>query len=345
MCSRSTGAASRHCGSAASRRSCARPDRPEESAGSLIGIRPLPNGRRKGRPSSAHASWRAGQLSERHRYDSEVRRPFRFGLHFWELPTDGWRERVQRYEQLGFSTIAFTDHVVFPQWEPLTALAAIAAVTDRIGLGTLVLDVGLRNPVVTAKAAATVERISGGRLELGLGAGYVKANFAAAGVPFDRGVDRVARLEEAVTLMRRLWTEPSTTLHGRFYRVTDSPMVSPEAIRPRLLLGGGGRSMMHLAGRVADTASMIPRQTTGAWSVADSVPDSTMAAMLQKAAWVRAGADDVGRDPDAIELNTMVAKTIIGDHPGAAITREAAGAGLTVAELADSTLYLCGISE
>ena len=188
----------------------------------------------------------------------------------------------QRYEQLGFSNVTFTDHVVVPQWEPLTALAALAAVTDRIGLGTLVLDVALRNPVVTAKSAATVERISGGRLELGLGAGYVKANFAAAGVPFDRGIDRVARLEEAVTLMRRLWTEPSTTLHGRFYRVTDSPMVSPEAIRPRLLLGGGGRSMMHLAGRVADTVSMIPRQTTGEWSVADSVPDSTMAAMSRR---------------------------------------------------------------
>jgi alkanesulfonate monooxygenase SsuD/methylene tetrahydromethanopterin reductase-like flavin-dependent oxidoreductase (luciferase family) len=123
---------------------------------------------------------------ERHRYYSEVRRPFRFGLHFWELPIDGWPERVQRYEQFGFSTITFTDHVVFPQWEPLTALAAIAAVTDRIGLGTLVLDLALRNPVVTAKAAATVERISGGRLELGMGAGYVKANFAAPGVPFDR---------------------------------------------------------------------------------------------------------------------------------------------------------------
>ena len=167
-------------------------------------------------------------------------------------------------------------------------LAAIAAVTDRIGLDTLVLDVALRNPVVTAKSAATLERISGGRLELGLGAGYVKANFAAAGVPFDRGIDRVARLEEAMTLMRRLWTEPSTTMQGRFYRVTESPMVSPEAIRPLLLLGGGGRSMMHLAGRVADTVSMIrgrPRER-------GPLPircDSTMTAMSEKAAWVRSG--------------------------------------------------------
>lgn len=130
-----------------------------------------------------------------------------------------------------------------------------------------------------------MERISGGRLELGLGAGYVKANFAAAGVPFDRDIDRVARLEEAVT---------------------DAP----------------GRSRRRH--RLDD-----PQQTTGAWSVADSVPDSTMAAMAEKAAWVRTSAADVGRDPYAIELNTMVAKTIIGDHPEAAIAREAADAGLT----------------
>jgi alkanesulfonate monooxygenase SsuD/methylene tetrahydromethanopterin reductase-like flavin-dependent oxidoreductase (luciferase family) len=103
--------------------------------------------------------------------------------------------------------------------------------------------------------------------------------------------------------------------------------------------------MMHLAGRVADTVSMIPRQTTGTWSVPESVPDSTMAAMVEKAAWIRAGATDAGRDPDAIELNTMVATTVVGDEPEAAIAREAAAAGLSVADLSDSTLYLCGRAE
>jgi probable F420-dependent oxidoreductase len=274
-----------------------------------------------------------------------VGRPLRIGLHLWELPVEGWREQVQRYEQLGFSTITFTDHVVVPQWEPLTALAAIAAVTERIGLGTLVLDIGLRNPVVTAHAAATMYRLSAGRFELGLGAGYVAANFAAAGVPFDHAADRVARLGEAVELMRRLWTEPSTTLHGRFYDVTDSPMVAPEAVRPRILIGGGGPSMMHLAGRVSDTVSMIPRQSSGAWSVADSVPDSTMARMKEKAAWVRAGATESGKDPEAVHLSTMVAKTIVGDDPGVAIAREAAASGLAVPDLLDSTLYLCGTAD
>jgi alkanesulfonate monooxygenase SsuD/methylene tetrahydromethanopterin reductase-like flavin-dependent oxidoreductase (luciferase family) len=116
-----------------------------------------------------------------------VSAPFRFGIHLWELPLADWPERVRRYESLGFSTVTFTDHLVVPQWEPMVAVGAVAAVTERIRVGTLVLDAGLRDPVLTAKAAATVERLSGGRLEFGLGAGYVAANFAAAGLPFESG--------------------------------------------------------------------------------------------------------------------------------------------------------------
>lgn len=268
--------------------------------------------------------------------------PFRFGLHFWDLPIESWVDRVLTYERLGFSHITLTDHLVVPQWEPVAALGAIAAVTERIRVGTLVLDTALRDPVLTAKSAATLDRMSGGRFELGLGAGYVAANFAAAGLPFEPAADRVARLAEAVSLVRRLWSEPSTTMHGRFYRVTDSPMVARAPVRPRLLIGGGGRAVMHLGGRVADAVSMIPRQSSGTWSVIDSLPDSTMARMAQKAAWVREGAETEGRDPDAIELNTMVPTVIVGDDGSAAIAKEAETSGITRSEMDGSTLYLCG---
>src|SRR5580704_12101980 len=131
-------------------------------------------------------------------------RPFRFGLHLWELPTHDWAARVRRYEELGFSTITLTDHVVVPQWEPLTGLAAVAAVTEHLRVGSLVLDMGLRNPVLVAQAAATLERLSGGRLELGLGAGYVAQNFAAAGARFPAASDRIDRLDESIRLLGRL---------------------------------------------------------------------------------------------------------------------------------------------
>jgi alkanesulfonate monooxygenase SsuD/methylene tetrahydromethanopterin reductase-like flavin-dependent oxidoreductase (luciferase family) len=142
--------------------------------------------------------------------------------------------------------------------------------------------------------------------------------------------------------MRRLWTEPTTTMHGRFCSVTDSPMASSVPVRPRLLVGGGGPAVMHLGGRVADTVSMIPRQTSGTWSVVDSLPDSTLARMSEKAAWVREGAEAAGRDPDTVELNTMVPTIIAGDNVRAAVATEAASSGVTVDEIDGSCLYLCG---
>ena len=108
-------------------------------------------------------------------------RGVRFGLHFWALPKDSWRERVRHYEELGFSSITFTDHQVVSQWEPIAALAAVAPITTSVAIGTLVLDMGLRNPVLTAKAAATLELLSGGRLELGLGRGIRRPQFRGHG--------------------------------------------------------------------------------------------------------------------------------------------------------------------
>ncbi|MGH9091184.1 MAG: LLM class flavin-dependent oxidoreductase [Acidimicrobiales bacterium] len=269
-------------------------------------------------------------------------RPFRFGLHLWELPPGDWRERARRYEALGFSTVTLTDHVVVPQWEPLSGLAAIAGATATLRVGTLVLDMGLRDPVLTAKAAATVDRLSGGRLELGVGAGYVAANFAATGRPFEPAADRVARLEEAVALMRQLWTRPSTTFTGRFYEVTGSPMVAPVPVRPRLLVGGGGRRVMRFGGGVADTVSMIARQDTGTWSVAGSVADSTLEHMAEKASWVHDGARAAGRDPASVELHTMVAKVVVGDDPDAAVAAAAAADGVPEDLARRSALYLLG---
>ncbi|HEX3566876.1 MAG TPA: TIGR03621 family F420-dependent LLM class oxidoreductase [Acidimicrobiales bacterium] len=269
-------------------------------------------------------------------------RPFRFGLHFWELPATDWASRARHYEELGFSTLTLTDHLVVPQWEPLAGLGALAAVTERISVGSLVLDMGLRDPVLTAKAAATIERLSGGRLELGLGAGYVAANFTAAGAPFATAGDRVARLEESILVMRQLWHQPSTTWQGRHFQFVDSPMVAPEPVSPHVLVGGGGQHVMRLGGRVADTVSMIARQTTGQWSVADSLADSTIERMAEKAAWVRGAAADAGRDPFEVELHTMVATTVVGDDPTEAIERRLAADGITPADAADSTLCLCG---
>jgi len=270
-----------------------------------------------------------------------VSRPFRFGVHVWGLEGD-WRARAARYEALGFSTITFTDHLVVPQWEPMAGAAAIAAVTRRIHVGPLVLDTALRNPVLVAKSAATVQRLSGGRLELGLGAGYVAANFATAGLSFAPAASRVRRLEESLQLMRRLWTEPKTSFDGEFFQVEDAPMVAAEPVRPRVVIGGGGRVVMRMAGRMADVASVLARQTSGEWSVAESLADSTEERMVEKAAWVREGVERAGRSPDEVELNTMMAKVIVGDGVEGRLRAEASATGVETAALRESALYLCG---
>jgi alkanesulfonate monooxygenase SsuD/methylene tetrahydromethanopterin reductase-like flavin-dependent oxidoreductase (luciferase family) len=131
-------------------------------------------------------------------------------------------------------------------------------------------------------------------------------------------------------------------MDGQFYRVTDVPMVAEVPIRPRLLVGGGGPNLLSLAGRIADTVSMIPRQSTGDWSVTDSLPDSTLERMVEKASWVQRSASAAGRDPRSIELNTMVSRVIVGDDPGEAIATESASSGITPDQMADSALYLCG---
>ena len=269
----------------------------------------------------------------------------RFGIHFWDLPTSSWKDRVRRYERLGFSSITFTDHQVVPQWEPTAALGAVAAITDSIRVGTLVLDMGLRNPVLTAKTAATLDVLSNGRLELGLGAGYVAQNFAATGVPFEPAADRIARLEESLMLMRLLWSQPSTTMHGRFFDVIEAPMVLREAVSPTVLIGGGGPKVMHLGGRAADIVSMIPRQETGEWSVEASIADSTLDRMAQKARWVREGAEEAGRDPSDVELHTMVVRTIVGDHVSDAIAKESKDTDVPVTSMEDSSLYLTGTAR
>ena len=167
-------------------------------------------------------------------------------------------------------------------------------------------------------------------------------NFAASGLPFEGPGDRIARLEEALILMRKLWTEPTTTMHGRFWDISDAPMAAASPVSPTVLVGGGGRRVMQLGGRAADIVSMIPKQDRGDWSVADSLADSTVDRLVQRAAWVREGAEEVGRDPADIELHTLVTTTVVGDNVGPAIAQASADAGVPAATLAESTLALMG---
>lgn len=270
-------------------------------------------------------------------------RPFRFGVQVSELHAADWRERVRRYEQLGFDALHFPDHLLEEtQWDPLSGMGAVAAATERMGVATSVLDLPFYHPVSLARAAATIATVSPGGVDFGVGAGRATDDYAMAGVQGGSAGERIERLEEAAAIMTSLWTNERTTFAGRHYSVTDAPPVLslPLARRPRLMIGGTAPRILHAAGRHADVAGVFARMGAEHLAWEAWAADSTDAAYAEKAAWVREGAREAGRDPDAVELHTVVILTGIG----AAAQRDAVAqtTGIAADRLDDSHLFLCG---
>ena len=148
-------------------------------------------------------------------------RPFRFGVTAPSPePGTDWAERARRVEQLGYATLVVPDHFR-DHLAPVPALIAAALATTRLRVGSLVFSNDFRHPAVLAKEAATIDVLSGGRFELGLGAGWLRAEYDQAGIPFDAPATRVERLEEAVTIIKGLLAGQRVTFAGRHYTVTD----------------------------------------------------------------------------------------------------------------------------
>jgi len=169
------------------------------------------------------------------------------------------RDAALAFDQLGFDSVWLNDHLYgipgpqLPILEAWTTLAAVAAVTERVQLGTLVSPVGFRNPALLAKMAATLDNIAAGRVIVGLGSGWFAAEFEGYGLEFPPLRQRLQQLDEAATLMKQMWTEPQATFAGRHYR-TAAVFCEPKPVRrPPLLIGGGGeRVLMRLAAQHAD---------------------------------------------------------------------------------------------
>jgi probable F420-dependent oxidoreductase len=185
-----------------------------------------------------------------------VRRPLRIGIQLPEVERDvRWPEYVamaRAAEEAGFDSIWLGDHLLYrddgrPErgpWEVWTLLAGLAAATDRVKLGPLVACAGFHPPAILAKMAATVDEISGGRLVLGLGAGWNRTEFDAFGVPFDH---RASRFEEAFEIVRRLLGGERVTLNGSYHRVDDAVLLPTPARRPPLMVGSSGERILSIA--------------------------------------------------------------------------------------------------
>ncbi len=225
---------------------------------------------------------------------------FRFGVNFLEAASGSqWADKCRHAEALGYDVLLVPDHLGWPA--PFPSLVAAAEATTRPRVGTFVLNAGFWNPVLLAREIATTDRLTGGRLEVGLGTGYVRAEFDDARIPFGTAGSRVDHLEHTVGVLDRLLTDPSHT---------PRPEQRP---RPPLLLGGNGNRMLRLAARTADIAAFSGAEQ------APGAPDGTLRLLdadrlEERVRGHQEYAREHGADP---ELNILVQHVLITDDRSA----------------------------
>jgi probable F420-dependent oxidoreductase len=268
-------------------------------------------------------------------------KPFHFGVNARLAGSRlEWVDTARRIEALGYSTLTVPDHLA-DMLAPVPAMVAAAAATTRLRVGSNVLNNDFRHPVLVAREAATVDLLTDGRLQLGIGAGHMRAEYDAAGLPYDPGGVRVERLAEAVTILKGLLGGEPVTFAGRHYRVTGHRIHPLPVQRPRppILIGGNGPRLLTLAAKEADIVGLsgITFRQGGV------APDLS--------AWKTSGVDErlrlvreaAGARFEELELNALVQRVIV--TPDA--RREAAELAtrwtqLTVEEILESPFALIG---
>ncbi len=279
-----------------------------------------------------------GRPGWRYRRHVAALHPFRFGLSLMGFDHGhDWSETARKIEDLGYSTLLVPDHFA-DQLAPFPALMAAAGATSTLRVGTYMCAVDFRHPAMLAKEAATIDLLSSGRFELGIGAGWRKSEYDDAGIEFASGAQRIDRLEEAVAVIRAMWDGKPFSFHGNHY-VIDNMQGRPlpfNQISPPILIGGAGEKILSLAGRTADIISIAPRTfVTGTRDESDISESS----FINKLDVIRASA---GSRYDQIELNASVLSVnVTNDRMGAAEAL-AVRYGLTPDEVITSPHLLVG---
>ena len=267
-------------------------------------------------------------------------RPFRFGFSLDGL--DGPAEiaaRARRAEDMGYSSVVMTDHFD-DRHGPLVAMTAVALATTTLKVGTLVLANDYRHPAVLAKELASLDVVSGGRLEIGIGAGWMASDYEQAGLGFDRPGVRIERLDEAVTVLEGCFGEGPFDFEGHHYRISGleswpKPVQKP---RPPLLMAGGGPRMLALAARRADIVGMNPSLHSGAIDE-HAGPTATAEATNHKLAVMEEAAGDRF---DSIELQTRVHLALVTDDRHALASAAAPAFGISAEQALASPHALVG---
>jgi probable F420-dependent oxidoreductase len=280
-------------------------------------------------------------------------RPFRFSVQAFEASSGKeWTDIARRAEDLGYSTLFTTDHYFGPgeisdasghrpvDVAPLTASMAAAAATSRLRVGCRVFCVDYHHPVVLAKELATLDMLSEGRLEVGLGAGWVAAEYEGMGIRMDRPSVRIERLAEVVGLLKAHWSgEPlnvdGTHVHAHGFAGRPLPVQRPH---PPIFIGGGAPKVLRLAGQLADIVSINFNNAAGKLGSA-SVASSTLDATEEKISWIRDGAGDRFGD---VELEIAAYFVAVRDDASDATAAMAKRFGVSPDQLAEHPHALIG---
>jgi len=268
-------------------------------------------------------------------------RPFRFGVNVRDAPSRAeWVDKARKVEDLGYAALTVPDHLA-TMLAPIPAVVSAAEATKRLRVGTNVLNNDLRHPVLVAREAATVDLLTDGRFDLGLGAGHMESEYDQAGLRFDPGGTRVERLAEAVTIIKGLLGGEQVTFAGRHYRVTGHtihplPLQRPH---PPILIGGNGRRILTLAAKEADMVGL----TGITFRAGGTEPDLSAwktAAVDERVRLVREAA---GERYDRLELSALVQRVVVTDNPRQAAEELASRwTQLSVEEILQSPYALIG---
>jgi len=239
-------------------------------------------------------------------------KPFRFGVNVWRASSrTAWMDKARKLEALGYAVLTMPDHLE-DFFAPLPALVSAAEATTRLRIGTNVLNNDFRHPVFVAREAATVDVLTDGRFQLGLGAGFMQAEYNQVGIRFESGGRRVERLAEAVRIMKGLFTGQSITFVGQHYHVTRHQLQPMPIQRPHppLLIGGNGPRLLTLAAQEADIVGLtgITFRPGGA---APELSGWTVAGLEERLQRIRTAA---GERYDRLELNALVQRVEVTDY-------------------------------
>ncbi|MEQ8861229.1 MAG: TIGR03621 family F420-dependent LLM class oxidoreductase [Pseudomonadales bacterium] len=269
-------------------------------------------------------------------------RPFRFAVQSFNAESGTeWTERARRAEALGYSTLFLADHLLGPgpalekTAHPVQNLAAIpamahaAAVTSTIHVGARVFCIDYHDPLVLIKSAMTIDRLSNGRLELGLGAGWLAEEYAAANIAFDEPRVRIDRLADVIEGLRAFSGDSLVQVDNDTIRWRDFEGVPKPVSKPPLMIGGGSPRILRLAGREADIVSLNFNNRAGVIGP-DGVRSSSEAETERKLGWIREGAGDRFDD---IEIEIGAYFTFVMDDPGQPLAGMAGAFGYSEDEM------------